>query len=188
MLGSTGAGHLIVVAVQTDAASTVASVTDDAAGGSNGYVAVPGSRATNGAPSEGIELWYAEGARAGATTVTATGGTGMSIVAWEFSGIATTNALDVGAALDNGVSSMTPVGPMLTTRQAGEVVVSAIVLPGQIGSIRLGNEFTNDLVTNDNGWAHLTSTAAPAGAHQAQWSANTAGAYCAAAAAFVTGP
>src|SRR5512146_2251634 len=59
-VAATGAGHLIVVAVE---ASAVTDVTDSAG---TTYVAVPGGRASNAAAGNGVELWYAASSNAGA--------------------------------------------------------------------------------------------------------------------------
>ncbi len=180
---STGAGNLIVVAIQGTA--TVASVQDDAA---NLYVEVPNGKATAG--GLGIDLWYAKNSKAGATSIAvASSGTGAgAIVAWEVAGIRTTTPLDTSAALSDQAATTLPLGASVTTTKPGDFIVSAAVVANSISGIHQGNEFTNDSTAKANGWAHITSTAAPAGAHQAKWDQPMSGVYCATSAAFFTGP
>ena len=53
--------------------------------------------------------------------------------------------------------------------------------------ITSGNEFTDDFTTFGNGWAHITSTSATAGTHQASWyTASPVGVYCASTVAFIS--
>ena len=74
-----------------------------------------------------------------------------------------------------------------TTSAAGEFVMASAIVFDTVSGIHPGNEFTNDQVSDGNGWAHLTDPMAPAGVHQAQWDA-TPGSYCASAVAFKVGP
>jgi hypothetical protein len=183
-IGATGAAHLIVVAVQTGL-DQVTSVTDDA---NNTYVAVAGSRAVDMNETTAVELWYAASSSAGATTITAGGDPVYAIVAWEVAGIRGTNPLDTVSKLENQQQSTTPPGASITTSAAGEFVVSAIIVANQVTGVTMGNAFTNDHTTFGNGWAHLTSAAAPAGTYQARWNQPDRGTSCATSAAFFVAP
>jgi hypothetical protein len=184
-MAATGAGHLLVVAVETNSTGPVSSVTDNAG---NSYVAVPGSRAILAADNRGVELWYAQDSLPGATTITASGPTIHATVSWEVSGIRTTNSLDTVTKLDDRPATTLPRGASIATSVDGEFVVSVAIVANSITGIRAGNEFTNDRLTFGNGWAHLTDAAAPAGTHQAQWTQNASGGFCASSVAFLVGP
>jgi hypothetical protein len=84
------------------------------------------------------------------------------------------------------VTSNNTAGPAVTTTQAGDFIISALLAStANFTSITTNNEFTNDFTTNGNGWAHITSPSASAGTHQASWNTSAPqGAYCAATVAF----
>jgi hypothetical protein len=74
----------------------------------------------------------------------------------------------------------------VTTTQAGDFIVSVLYAnASNLSAISTGNEFTDDFKTYGNGWAHITSTSATAGTHQASWyTAAPSGVYCASTVAF----
>jgi len=184
-MAPSGSHHLIVVAAQLGAAGSVTSITDDA----NTYVAIPRARATNTSLNDALELWYATDSRPGASMIRIAATTSVpAAVAWEVSGIRTVDPLDTATTLDTQPATTAPQGPPITTRAAGEFVVSAAIVANGITGTEAGNEFTNDHRTRGNGWAHLTDPMAPAGSHQARWTQPTSGSYCANAAAFQVGP
>ena len=183
-ISASGAAHLIVVAVQTNG-SAVTSVTDDAG---NTYVPVAGSRAIDTVEVSGSELWYAKDSNAGATTIDATADTIYVMAAWEVAGIRTTSPLDTASKLDNQPATTNPVGATITTSAVGEFVVSVVLVANMITSLTAGSAFTSDHTTFGNGWAHLTSAAAPAGTYQARWNQPNSGTSCATSAAFFVGP
>lgn len=188
VLPSVGSGHLLVVGVHVGFGGSVTALADDAG---NTYLSVPAARATNtsNVGTDALELWYAADSRSGPTTIAVTA-TAMvvSTIAWEVSGIRTTSPLDTAVSVSGQAATTSPMGPPIMTATAGEFVVSiAIVENGILGTAQ-GNEFTNDFRTRGNGWAHLTDPGAPAGVHQAIWDQDTAGSYCANAAAFLAGP
>ena len=191
--------NLIVVAAQIANAGSITSITDNAADDddvnanllneSNTYVAIPAARATNTNPSNVLEIWYAQNARRGATKISI-GATApvLAAVAWEVSGIRTIDPLDTAGKLDGQPATIAPVGPSITTSTAGEFIVSVAIVANVVTGASAGSEFTNDCLTNGNGWAHLADPGAAAGSHQAQWAQNTSGRYCASAAAFRVSP
>ena len=181
---ATGAGHLIVVAVETsDLAGT--GVTDNAG---NTYVAVPMGRGVDASENLGIELWYAKASIAGATVITASAPTVWAIAMWEVAGISTTSPLGAANKLDNQAASTTPVGASVTAVTAGEFIVSVAIVGNVVSGLSAGSRFTNDHTSYGNGWAHLTSATEPAGMYQAQWTQPNAASYCSASAAFRVGP
>jgi len=188
-IASSGAGHLIVVAVHLANLGSVSSITDNAPNGGNSYAAIATARATNTSPPDAVEMWFARDSIAGATTIAvATSATIVGAVAWEASGIRTDTPLDTATTLDAQPATTTPLGPRITTSEPGEFVVSVAIVANGISATHAGNEFTNDQRTRGNGWAHLTDPAAAAGVHQAEWDQGVAGAYCGNAAAFRVGP
>ncbi|MGE5184935.1 MAG: hypothetical protein ACM31C_22860 [Acidobacteriota bacterium] len=184
-LAATGAGHLLVVAIETNATDPVTAVADSA---NDTFAALPSARATNSAANLGVELWAASNAQAGATAVTVIAPVVHAVVVWEVANVRTAGALDKVTLLDDQPATTLPAGAAITTAAPGEFVVSVAIVANQVSGIHAGNEFTNDHTTFGNGWAHLTDPAAPAGSHQAKWDQGTAGAYCAVSAAFLIGP
>jgi hypothetical protein len=187
MLTSTTAGDLLVVGVQFDPGTTITSVSDNAPAGTSAFLEVTSSVATNPQGDGSVEVWYTPSVNADATSVTATttNGAVYTVVAWE---VATTQpaTVDVAKELSNQTASTVPGAPAVTTAKAGELVIATGISATTVTSIRAGNEFTNDSLANGNGWAHITSTTAAAGAHQAVWD-STSGTYCSDAVAFHVG-
>jgi hypothetical protein len=183
----TTANDLLVVGVQFAVGTTIASVSDNAEGGTSTFSAIPGSHARNAHADGNVAIWYTPSANAGATAVTATAGTASvyTVVVWEFA-TAQAATVDIASGLSDQASSTTPVAPALTTMNAGELVVAIGIVATSISQLQPGNEFTNDALANGNGWAHITSATAPGGAHQAAWD-STAGTYCSSAVAFHVG-
>jgi hypothetical protein len=182
---ATGAGHLIAVAIMFNGTTSVASVADNAAGGSNTYVSA-GARAIKAALS--TEIWYAVNSNSGATIVTpkfAGSPTHVEIAVWEVSGIAGSPPDAANISSGSVTLNNTP-GPAVTTTEGGDFVLSVLFAnAASFSSITSGNEFTDDFKTNGNGWAHITSTSAAAGTHQASWyTTASTGAYCASTVAF----
>lgn len=182
-----GAHHLVVVAVQLSGDGLVSAVIDNS--GCNVYVAIPASYATDRALGDAMQIFYAKDSCPEASGIAVAATTSVfATVVWEVSGIRTDAPLDTAAVLDDQAASTAPLGPRITTRTAGEFVVSAAMVENLAASIHAGNGFTNDQITNGNGWAHLTDPMAAAGSYQAQWDQPQSGAYCAATASFLVGP
>jgi hypothetical protein len=182
---ATGTGNLIAVALTFNGTTSVAGVSDNASGGSNTYVSA-GARSTFGNLS--TEIWYAVNSMPDATAVTPTfvgSPTYVGITSWEVSGLSTL-APDAANVAFGTVVSNTP-GPAVTTTQVGDFIVSVLFAPvATFTGISSGNEFTDDFTTDGDGWAHITSTSATAGTHQASWfTAAPAGKYCASTVAFL---
>jgi len=184
-IAASGAKHLIVVGIETSNTATVTSVADNAG---NAYVMAPMSRAKSSTATNGVEIWYAVNSKPGATTITPSGASISSVVAWEVANIRTSAPLDRVTAFDEKPASTTPTGAAITTTTAGEFVVSICVVDNQVSGLHGQSAFTNDQTTNGNGWAHLTSNTAPAGTDQAQWDQPTSGVYIGSSAAFFIGP
>lgn len=184
-IAASGAKHLIVVGVETSNTATVTSIADNAG---NTYVMAPGSRAKSSTATNGIEIWYAVNSKPGATTITPSGTSISAVVAWEVANIRTSAPLDSVAAFDEKPASTTPTGAAITTTSAADFVVSICVVDFQVSGLHGQSAFTNDQITNGNGFAHLTSNAAPAGTYQAQWDQPTSGVYIGSSAAFFIGP
>jgi hypothetical protein len=183
---STGAGHLIVVALIFNGSTSVARISDNATGGSNTYVSA-GAKSTVGQFS--TEIWYAVNSNSGATVVTPRFGVSpghVEITTWEVSGLSTlppvaTNISSGSLTVDN-----TP-GPAVTTTQADDFIVSVLFAgEADFTGMSAGNDFTDDFATGGNGWAHLTSNSSPARTYQPRWyTAAPGGSYCASTVAFL---
>ncbi|MGB6260340.1 MAG: hypothetical protein WBG09_19495 [Candidatus Sulfotelmatobacter sp.] len=184
---ATGTGHLIAVAMMFNGKTSVASVSDNATGGSNTYVSA-GARATTSTWS--TEIWYAVSSRPGATVLTPTfagSPTSVQITVWEVSGVSSLSP-DATNISSGSVTLNNIPGPAVTTTQAGDFIVSVLLAnTADFTGITSGNEFTDDFTTLGNGWAHITSTSATAGTHQASWyTASPVGVYCASTVAFLS--
>jgi hypothetical protein len=182
---ATGSGHLIAVALMFNGTTSVAKVSDNATGGSNTYVSA-GSRSTSGIWS--TEIWYAVNSKPGATVVTPTlvgSASSVQIAAWEVSGLSASTPDATKTSSGSLTLNNTP-GPAVTTKQAGDFVVSIMLASSSnLTAITSGSAFTDDFAIDGNGWAHLTSTSAPAASYQASWyTASPSGSYCASTVAF----
>ncbi|MDQ2775354.1 MAG: S8 family serine peptidase [Acidobacteriota bacterium] len=116
-LSATGAGHFLAVQINNGDA-TVASVSDTQ---KNTFTKAVSLKVGN----QDIEIWYAMNITGGADTVTVTGNSNTSYIwaaASEYSGVATTNALDAKTSASGSGQSASS-GNTLTTTQANEVVI-----------------------------------------------------------------
>lgn len=180
---STGSGNLIAVALMFNGATSVAGVSDNAG---NTYISA-GARSTRGILS--VEIWYAVNSKSGATQITPTftgSPSHVEATEWEVSGLST-GAPDAVNTATGSVTSNNTTGPVVTTSEAGDFIVSVLFAnSADFAEISSGNEFTDDFATDGNGWAHISSTSAAAGAHQASWyTASPVGIYCASTVAFL---
>jgi hypothetical protein len=124
------AGDLILAFIRWQAnvnTSSITSVTDN-----HGDTFVPAFPAlydaSNTSPSVGSQLWYALNAVGGATTSTAnfstsTNGNGVRMAVLEYSGIATSSALDVVTTTVQLVGSTTFYSGFVTTNFANELLI-----------------------------------------------------------------
>ena len=188
-LTPTTAGDLLVVGVQSAPGTTISSLSDNAPAGTSTFSAVAGSLATNSGQVDGdIELWYTPSVNDGATAVTAatTSASVFTVVVWELA-TAQPATVDSVKELSDQASSTMPAAPVVTTTKPGELVIAIAVSANNVTGIDTGNEFTNDTAVNQDGWAHITSTTAAAGSHQAVWVSAGTGTYCSTAVAFHVG-
>jgi hypothetical protein len=183
-----GARHLIIVAAYRKVNSAdIMTATDDS--DCNQYVSIPGARALCPAFGTELQLFYAIDSCPGARTISVTPKAEvMSVGAWEVSGIRTDEPLGNAARTENGPSRPTALGPGITTSTVGEFVVAVAVVDGVITRTVVGNAFTNDHTTLNDGWAHLTDPMATPGLYHAEWDQDPPGPYCAIAAGFKVGP
>jgi len=182
---ATGTGHLLAVALIFNGTTSVTGISDNATGGSNTYRS---ARARGTSNIWSTEIWYAVSSRAGATIVTptfASAPTSVMIAVWEVSGISSA-PLDAANTVTGNLTSNNTPGAPVTTSQAGDFIVSIMLAStANVATISSGNEFTNDFGLFGNGWAHITSTAAAAGTHQASWfTSSPSGIYLSSTAAF----
>jgi hypothetical protein len=189
---STTIGNLLVVGVaHINNAVTVASVSDNASGGSNTYVQAAGAAAvisTGGNPAA-TDLWYVLNAtNGGATTVTVTLSASdayRAIWVWE-AHPTTTVVFDAAAHADNQTGSGTDnAGASVTTTAKGFIVSLDAPLNSVVANPKAGNNFTSggDIAANGPAGASLISTAS--GTYQAVWTDSASGdKYCSSTAAF----
>ncbi|MBX3162024.1 MAG: hypothetical protein KF773_39040 [Deltaproteobacteria bacterium] len=175
MVEATGAGNTILVGLETTAGAVPNNVRDNAG---NTYTRIPGSRARNVERNFAAEFWIATNVQAGATRLDSGGGIIRALAMWEVAGLAA-DPIDAIAVLENQAESTLPVGAPITTAEAGELVVSIVIVASSVTGLAPGSDFTNDHNTLGNGWAHLTATDAPAAMYQAQWLQQVPGGSCA---------
>jgi hypothetical protein len=179
---ASGTGNLIVVALMFNGGTSVATVSDNAG---NSYVSAGAKAALT---DRSTEIWYAVNSKPGATVITPTfadSPTFVQMTVWEVSGISF-SAPDVTNTSSGNLNLNNMPGAAVTTTQADDFIVSILfAMDTNIISISSGNDFTNDFTTWGNGWAHITSSFAPAGTYQASWFTSTPqGIYCASTVAF----
>jgi len=179
---TTHAGDLIAVAILFNQSTSVTGVSDNAG---NTYVSA-GARAVVGGLSS--EIWYAVNSKAGATVITPAFGaspTHEEITEWEVSGLSTAGP-DAAASLSGKITANNTTGPAVTTKYAGDFIVSVMFAGStNLTSMSSGNAFTDDFTTNGNGWAHITSNSTSVGSYQPSWyTASPGGGFCASTVAF----
>jgi len=190
-ISSTGSGNLIVVGIQMgkgiSTSTTIATITDNENNAYEEATAATSARSVDTAGGSVVDIWYARNSTAGATSVTITPSattSSASAFIWEFSGVNTTAPLDQVAVLNSQSASASPTGAAVTTTNfANEVVVSLAAVSGTISGIYSGNSFSNDSTVNNDGWAHLVTTAT--GTFAAQWSQNPSGTFASSTASFI---
>ncbi|MDB4996428.1 MAG: hypothetical protein JWM74_3860 [Myxococcaceae bacterium] len=173
-------GDLIVAAVtiNSNAAASVLSITDNAPGGSNTYVTA-GQRSTDTSCDDVAEIWYAKDIRAGATSLTVVSSTAVRMDVWalELSGLDRMNPLDKGATTSNqGLSTVVTAPSVPATNNA--VVISTACTCGNISGVKAGNPFIAlNVQTGENAAYLITSTAGTFGAAWSStndtWNAST---------------
>jgi hypothetical protein len=188
-ISATQANDLLVVGIEMGSVNHVASVTDDA---HNVYVPVGTNTYVTDGSMLAMDLYYAEGAESGATTITVTLDVNVTpnlVVAWEFSGIVTTNALDTSAGLSSQ-SQVPPASPSIATSRVGELVIAAVVSEQPLLVLETST-FTEDVAISNNsnsGWAHLAMPNQPSASYMASWIPTSPDSiYCSVAAAFIAG-
>lgn len=178
---ATAAGNLVVVGWISEAgggSATIASVSDNASGGSNPYNRVTNARSTDSVANTMAEIWFAPNVRAGATVLRVTpnpAGTRGTAMIWQFTGADATAPLGQVSRLNNQASSATPAGAAVTTQTGREVVISILNIPSVATGIASGNLFTAPSIVNGRGWAHLLT--ASSGTYSARWSTTVARTY-----------
>jgi hypothetical protein len=188
-ISATQENDLIVVGIETGIASHVMSVTDNA---NNAYAPVGMNTYVTDNSMLSMDLYYAEGAGSGATMISVALDTKLEpnlVVAWEFSGIVPTHALDTSAGL-SGQSQAPPASPSIATSRVGELVIAAVVSEQPLLVLETST-FTEDVAISNNsnsGWAHLTMANQPSASYMASWIPTSPdSSYCSVAAAFIAG-
>jgi hypothetical protein len=186
-IASTTTGSAIIVAIETDQNPVV--TVNDSVG--NTYTPITGSRATSAARQFGVELWMANDASGGATSVTATTSAGQEIyavVVWEVAGLAKSNPIDDVAVLNDAGPAAKPVGAQVSITQTGGFAIAIAIVQSSVENLVLPTDFVNDHSTLFNGWAHIQPNKPP-GAYSAQWENQSSNdVFCASSVAFKLEP
>lgn len=169
---STGAGHLLIVALGNNAGRTVVSVSD----GTNNFVQVPSAHASGG--NHDTDVWWLASSTSGKVTITVTWSGSAAVFVkdiwfWEVSGF-TTPIVDV-VAIATPAGATTLNGASVTTTAAVGFVVGVVVDPNSVTvNPKAGNEFTagGDIVNGDAGCSLISASAA---AHQPVWTSFASG-------------
>lgn len=195
MTQPTGSGNLVLVRALMSKGAAIATITDNATGGSNTYAQAPGVyvNATDGIGGA-LDIWYAKNSRSGATTLTIT---------YSGSPAAALTYVDEWADLD-------PSNPFLIAKSfwaqtAGTVIGSASAqvtigvanavlfgigacpnISNTISGIHSGNPFTIGDTLFGSATAHLVTSST--GTYFPQWDQGTSGEWFASVAAFQVAP
>jgi hypothetical protein len=134
--------------------------------------------------SDSFQLWYAPNCKAGANTVSTTGGVAGNtiITVAEFSGVKVTSPLDAATAGASGVTT-----PSLTTTQTGDLLIAYVA--NNFGGITYTQGAGYNLIANSTGvmcWAF--STAGAAGAYNTTFTGSSGAGNTCALAAFFAAP
>lgn len=138
------AGHLIVVAIRyfQGAGETITSVTDTAG---NTYQVAPGAVHTDGGGNH-IELWYAMNISGHATNVVTANMSATvpywSLVAAEYSGLATTSAFDAATSGEEVLGGTDVVSGAFSTAQADELIFAGATVNAASGVWSVGTGLT----------------------------------------------
>ena len=165
-----GTGDLIVIGFNSLYGDQVTSITDDATGGSNTYVST-GGRATTSSGGNSTEIWYAIN-KGGASNITVnwSGSDGYAQV-WfaEYWGINTSSPLDTSAVgvVNNGTSTTTLNGAVVSTSIANEVLVSTAMVANLISQMDASSPFIPFPIIDGNDMAYYIASSQ--GSYGAVW-------------------
>ena len=180
---STGTGNLICRWLGRNSGpttTTIGSITDNVG---NVYAEAGAARSTYSGSV--VDIWFAKGSIAGATSIKVTPSVSVAsaaVVIWEFSGVDPTAPLDASANLSNQPTTATPISPSVATVTANEVIIAIVDVANSVAGITAGNPFTTDSTLFSNGWAHLITSST--GTYSAQWNMSPAGTYASSTASF----
>lgn len=141
---STGAGHLLALTFVGEGATQIQSIVSVTDNQSNSWALVPSSRLNFNGTFFDSEIWYANVATAGVTTVTVTIkdsiASGDCIIGFiEISGAATSGVIETAQVAQNAGSP--PLGPALTTASAGSILL-ATCFPTSTGASGVNSPWT----------------------------------------------
>jgi hypothetical protein len=178
----TQSGDFLAVLVTGVGSGSVASIGDDAPGGSNAYVSA-NAKAYELDCTCYTEIWYARNVRAGARTVTVTTVASNSSLAWvmELSGINASNGADLSAVANTQPVATVVVAPSITPPATPALVLSVVASCATISSVQDQSGFTDLPILEGNVAAYRIVT--DPGSYGAVWNQD-AGGWCASTAAF----
>lgn len=137
---STGLNNFVMVAVATEAAS-ITSVTDNGGGGSSTYT----STFTQAYGGFQVALYTTAAVKASVTQVTVTvpASADVSVIAVEYSGLATSSVLDQVSAQATGTVPPQPASGNITTTQADELLIGLMFSDNSSTNSTAGTNFGN---------------------------------------------
>jgi hypothetical protein len=172
-ISPTSAGDLLVVAIVQESGTTaaIASILDDALGGSNTYVSA-NQRSVDTSCANTCEIWYAKNVRPGATSLAILMSASVTFEAWvaEFSGASTTSPLDTGAVANSQPATTVITAPTVTPSAPNAVVLSVAASCGAISAVAAGSPF--HALATKNGEDAAYFVASKIGAYGAVWTSS----------------
>jgi hypothetical protein len=171
-IAPTMAGDLVVVAVtvNTNAATTVTTITDNAPGGGNVYTSA-NQRSNDTSCDNVVELWYAKNVVAGATSVKVTTNLVVQMDMWvlELAGLDRMAPFDTGAVANSQPAATILTAPAVTPSKPNAVVISTVCSCAAVTGLRAASPFTALNVHTGNTTAYFLTTSV--GSHGAVWNA-----------------
>lgn len=120
---STTAGDALLVWFSNTSSTDLATITDNASGGSSTYIT-----ANSNATISGVSFSYAQNIAGGITSVTFTvaGGSRYGVIIAEVSGVATSSLLDIASSFTRSFASGSVTLPTVATTNASDVVLGVV--------------------------------------------------------------
>ncbi|HSX34101.1 MAG TPA: hypothetical protein VLF62_00465 [Candidatus Saccharimonadales bacterium] len=171
------AGNFIVVAISWDTTPTQSFSCADTRGSTYTNIGTVWNDATN---TQGMSICYAPNITGGANTVTVTFGASVNfrrVVVSEYSGVATSNPVDVYGGIGAATTTATTDGTApsnITTTQDGDLIFGASNLTAALRGYSAGTNFTQRMYTNTKDVAVEDRQQPQAGSVTAPWTMITA--------------
>jgi hypothetical protein len=188
-ISASGTRNLIIVLPSLfDNTITVTSITDNAPGGSNLYIQVPGARATDSTGGSSSEIWYCANSKPKATTITVnfSSSVGSGLFMFEVSNMNSSLPFQEKGIINNGASSSTPIGAAVTTSNPLDFIANVTAVPNTLTNIHSGNNFI--FVDQKGGNADSYIITSQKGTYTPQYDQDVSGTFCSSTASFREAP